>query len=59
MASQELIRFIKRILKVQVQLERFLCKLEYEYILAMSESPEWAVGSTQEKLLIKKITQRH
>lgn len=58
-ASQELIRFIKRILKVQVQLERFLCKLEYEYILARSESPEWAVGSMQEKLLIKKIRQRH
>lgn len=49
----------KTILKVHSQLERSLSKCKYESLWARFTSPEWALGSVQEKLPFhKRIRQR-
>lgn len=53
-ASRETAKVNTRILKARVWLERLLSKLKQEYILAKSETPEQALGSIQEKLLLPK-----
>lgn len=53
-ASRETAKVTTRILKARVWLERLLSKLKQEYILAKSETPEQALGSIQEKLLLPK-----